>query len=69
MGTVSEFMLYYNIENINLNDNNYFMKMINEIRNSIVKTQDRTNKILVVKIQDVTSEDSNIIPKLEHKNL
>jgi hypothetical protein len=69
MGTVSEILLYYNIENIDINNEPYFIKMINEIRNRLAKIPDKKNKILVVKLQEVSSEDNGMIPKLEHKNL
>ena len=64
---VSEIMLYFKLSNIN-NDND-LMKIFSSVKHSLTKIVDPSNKILIIKIQDVASDDSNMIPKLEHKNL
>ena len=58
-------MLYFKLENIKSDQD--LMKIINKIKQSLDKIQDPTNKILVVKVQEVTSDDSTMIPKLEYK--
>lgn len=65
MVIVSEIMLYFKLENIKSDQD--LMKIINKIKQSLDKIQDPTNKILVVKVQEVTSDDSTMIPKLEYK--
>lgn len=64
---VSEIMLYFKLEDIKTD--NDLMKIINKIKHSLSKIQDPLNKILVVKIQEITEDDSTMIPKLEIKNI
>ena len=64
---VSEIMLYFKLENIKSDQD--LMKIISKIKHSLTKIVDPSNKIMVVKIQEVASDDSTIIPKLEYKNL
>lgn len=59
-------MLYFKLEEIKSDQD--LMKIINKIKHSLGKIQDPSNKILVVKTQEVTSDDSSMIPKLEYKN-
>ena len=59
-------MLYFNVSNIN-NDQD-LTKIVGKIVSSLNSLQDKTNKVLVVKIQEVTRDDSTMIPKLEYKN-
>jgi hypothetical protein len=63
---VSEIMLYFKLENIKSDQD--LMKIISKIKHSLGKIQDPSNKILIVKTQEVTSNDSAMILKLEHKN-
>lgn len=63
---VSEIMLYFKLENIKSDQD--LMKIISKIKHSLNKISDTSNKILVVNIQEVTSNDSSMIPKLEYKN-
>ena len=63
---VSEIMLYFKLEEIKSDQD--LMKIISKIKHSLSKISDPSNKILVVNIQEVTSDDSIMIPKLEHKN-
>lgn len=63
---VSEIMLYFKLENIKSDQD--LMKIIGKIKQSVSKISDHSNKILVVKIQEITSDDSGMIPKLEYKN-
>lgn len=66
MVIVSEIMLYFKLENIKSDQD--LMKIISKIKHSISKISDHSNKILVVKIQEITRDDSDMIPKLEYKN-
>ena len=63
---VSEIMLYFKLEEIKSDQD--LMKIISKIKHSLSKISDPSNKILVVKTQEVTSDDSSMIPKLEYKN-
>lgn len=66
MVVVSEIMLYFKLENIKSDQD--LMKIIGKIKHSISRISDHSNKILVVKIQEITRDDSGMIPKLEYKN-
>ena len=66
MVIVSEIMLYFKLEEIKSDQD--LMKIISKIKHSLSKISDPSNKILVVNIQEVTSDDSIMIPKLEYKN-
>lgn len=66
MDIVSEIMLYFKLEEIKSDQD--LMKIISKIKHSLSKISDPSNKILVVKTQEVTSDDSSMIPKLEYKN-
>lgn len=63
---VSEIMIYFKLENIKSDQD--LMRIISKIKHSLSKISDPSNKILVVNIQEVTRDDSTMIPKLEHKN-
>ena len=68
MVVVSEIMRYFKISKNNINDNNYWNKIVKNLRNSLMQQSNLDNKILVVKIQDIITDDSTMIPKLEfHK--
>ncbi len=57
-------MLYYKITNINPN------KLLNDIQKIISQYDgDKSNGILVVRIIEPVSDDSTMIPKLEHKKM
>lgn len=58
-------MLYFKLDNIKTDQD--LMNIISKIKHSLGKMQDSSNKLLVVKIQDVTGDDSSMIPKLEYK--
>lgn len=61
-------MLYYNALQLANDMNQGNMKILSDIANLLNKTTEKNNTILVVKLQSVTSDDSNMIPKLEFKN-
>lgn len=63
---VSEIMLYFKLENIKTDHD--LMRMINRLKHSLQNISNPSGKMLVIKIQDVAYDDSNMIPKLEHKN-
>jgi|688.fasta_scaffold990502_1 hypothetical protein len=62
-------MIYYNINNINVNDENTFVKMVHKIRNIIIQNKGDVDKVLVISVQEIISNDSNMIPKLEYKKV
>jgi hypothetical protein len=65
---VSEIMRYFKINKNDINNNDYWNKVVNTIRYSLSREHTLEDKILVIKLQDVTADDSSMIPKLEfHK--
>ena len=67
MVIVSEIMIYFKLEDIKSDED--LIKIIGKIKYSLNKIADPSKKILVVKIQEITSDDSTMIPKIEYKNL
>jgi hypothetical protein len=64
---VSEFMIYYNLQNINLQNT----KLFNDIANLILSLspQQKVNKVLVIKIEEISdSIGDSPIPKLVYEN-
>ncbi len=66
---VSEIMVYYKISKSNINDQVFWTKLVSSLQHSLLKQQSLENKILVVKLQDITNDDHTMIPKLEHKKI
>ncbi len=67
MVVVSEFMIYYNLQNINLQNT----KLFNDIANLILSLspQQKVNKVLVIKIEEISdSIGDSPIPKLVYEN-
>jgi len=62
---VSENMRYFKIDKNNINDSNYWNKIIKDLHSSLMQQPELDNKILVIKLQDITIDDSSMIPKLE----
>jgi len=65
MVSVSEIMKYFKINKDNINNNDYWNRIVNTIRYSLSREQTLEDKILVFKLQEVTIDDSSMIPKLE----
>lgn len=62
-------MIYYSINNVDVNDENTFVKMIHKIRNLIIQNKNDVDKVLVISVQEIIGDDSTMIPKLEHKKV
>lgn len=62
-------MIYYTIKNIDTNDENTFVKMVHKIRNLIIQNKNDVDKVLVISVQEIIGDDSNMIPKLQYKNI
>jgi hypothetical protein len=62
-------MRYYSINKNDINNSNYWNRIIQDLHRSLSQFETLENKILVIKLQDVVSEDNTMIPKLEYKNL
>ena len=62
-------MIYYSIKNIDTNDENTFVKMVHKIRNLIIQNKNDVDKVLVISVQEIVGDDSNMIPKLGYKNI
>lgn len=59
-------MIYYSLSNrseINLE------KIMKEIHKLLTSQKSLTNKVLVIKIENITLENNDIIPKIEYKNI
>ena len=65
----ARFMRYYSINKNDINNSNYWNRIIQDLHRSLSQFETLENKILVIKLQDVVSEDNTMIPKLEYKNL
>jgi hypothetical protein len=61
-------MLCFNLANINISDDYFWIKVVNEVKYHLDTQAALENKVLVIKLQDVVHEDSQAIPKLEFKN-
>ena len=62
-------MIYYTIKNIDTNDENTFVKMVYKIRDLIIQNKSDVDKVLVISVQEIVGDDSNMIPKLGYKNI
>jgi len=62
-------MIYYTIKNIDTNDENTFVKMVYKIRDLIIQNKSDVDKVLVISVQEIIGDDSNMIPKLQYKNI
>lgn len=62
-------MLYFSVNKNNINDNNYWMKIVHNMQQCLINEQSLDNKILVIRLQDITNDDNTMIPKLEHKKM
>lgn len=59
-------MIYYNLSN---RTEIHLDKMMRSIQQLLSSQQSLENKVLVIKIQNIISDNNEMIPKLEHKNL
>ena len=62
-------MIYYSLKNIDTNDENTFVKMVYKIRDLIIQNKSDIDKVLVISVQEIIGDDSNMIPKLQYKNI
>lgn len=69
MVVVSQIMRYYKVNSENINTDHFWIRLISDIKRSLVKQQTLDNKILVIKLQEVSADDNTMIPKLEHKKI
>lgn len=68
MVSVSENMKYFKINKDIINNSDYWNKLVNSVRSSLLSEPTLENKVLVIKLQDVINDDVSMIPKLEfHK--
>ena len=61
-------MLYFKVNQNNINDNNFWMSIAHKIMKTVSSQQILTDKLIVIKLQDITSDDSTMIPKIEFKS-
>lgn len=62
-------MICYKLNNLDFSNQAGVMRLLNSIKKIYDNFPDKENKVLVIKIQDIVCDDSNMIPKLELKNL
>lgn len=62
-------MRYYKINRNYINDQYFWSKFVSDLQHSLLQQESFENKILVVKLQHITNDDSTMIPKLEHKKI
>jgi hypothetical protein len=60
-------MFYYKINKNNLTDNNFWIKFVHDLQSSLMKEESFENKILVIKLQNITNDNNNLIPKITHQ--
>lgn len=58
-------MRYFKVDKNTINDPNYWNQIVKDLHSSLMQQPDLDNKILVIKLQEVTNDDSSMIPKLE----
>jgi len=61
-------MIYCKINQEDINNNNYWNKLVNSLRATLSQQKDLTNKIIVIRLQEINRDDDAMIPKLEFKN-
>jgi hypothetical protein len=61
-------MIYCKINQEDINNNNYWNKLVNSLRAKLSQQKDLTNKIIVIRLQEINRDDDAMIPKLEFKN-
>jgi hypothetical protein len=61
-------MVYYKLDNVNIRDDYFWMKVVGDMKYHLSSQTNLNNKILIVKIQEISSDDTTMIPKLEFKN-
>ena len=67
MVVISEIMRYYKIDNNLINDSNYWNKIVKDLHQTLSQQSNLENKIMVISLQNITTDDTNMIPKLEYK--
>lgn len=56
-------MIYYSLNRSEIN----LEKMMKEIHKLLTSQKSLENKVLVIKIENITMDSTDMIPKLEHK--
>lgn len=59
-------MIVRNLTSVDLNDVNFWNKLVHDVRNFLIKFPDTQNKILSINLREITSDDNSLIPKLEY---
>ena len=60
-------MIFCKINQEDINNNNYWNKLVNSLRAKLSQQKDLNNKILVIRLQEINRDDDTMIPKLEYK--
>jgi hypothetical protein len=60
-------MIFCKINQEDINNNNYWNKLVNSLRAKLSQQKDLNNKILVIRLQEINRDDDAMIPKLEYK--
>jgi hypothetical protein len=63
---VSKIMLYFKLDNIN--NDHFWLRVIEETRHSLSQQDNLQNKIMVIKLQEIINDDTTMIPKITHQS-
>lgn len=66
MVVVSKIMLYFKLDNIN--NDHFWLRVIEETRHSLSQQDNLQNKIMVIKLQEIINDDTTMIPKITHQS-
>ena len=59
-------MIVRNLASADINDINFWNKLVNDLRNFLIKFPDTQNKILTINLREIVNDDTSLIPKLEY---
>lgn len=59
-------MLYFKLDNIN--NDHFWLRVIEETRHSLSQQDNLQNKIMVIKLQEIINDDTTMIPKITHQS-
>lgn len=60
-------MILRNLDNVDLNNVNFWNKLVHDVRNFLIQTPDKQNKILSITLKEIAYDNTSLIPKLEYK--
>lgn len=61
-------MKCFKINSQDIDNDHYWISMISQLKTYVNSHKPLDSKIIVIKIQDITSDDTTMIQKIEYKN-